>query len=193
MSPLIVPTRYQQGDVIYGVDERDHGFSIATSDPALASASLALTTGLQYFMKAWVPRTITATNMWWYTNVLGVTLTAGANNLAIYDSAGTRLCATADQTTNYTTTGLKTAAFTSPTTIVGGPGVFVWLAMKSTGTTPAAFSRLAVSNINLNNANLTAALFRSATNGTSTVALLPASITPSSNTGISSLFWLAVN
>lgn len=190
--PLTVPIRYQQGDLVYGADERDHGFLISNCDPLVATGTLVLTTGLQYFGKAWVPRTVTATNVWFYVSAIGVTLTAGANNQAIYDSAGNQLCATANQTTNYTTTGMKTVAFTTPTTIPGGPGVFVWLAIKATATTPPSIARMSANANAQNNANLSAALSRAATNGTATGALLPATITPSSNTAAGSLFWMAV-
>lgn len=191
---LYPPVAYQSGDIVPGVDPRSHGLLAMNFDPYAASTNQVLTTGLQYLMKVYVPRTITVTNILFSVSTIGATLTAGANNLAVYDSAGNRLGATADQTTNFTTTGAKTVPFTAPFTIQGGPGVFVWLAVKSTGTTPVSLHRSGtVGNAQTSNLNLSAAQYRMATNGTVTNALLPATITPASNAAITQQLWLGLS
>lgn len=189
--PLFVPDDNFRGD--YTFDPRDYGLLAAPYDPMLMTTSAALTSGAQHFIKVWIPRTITATNIMFSVATIGATLTAGANNLAVYNSAGTRLAATADQTTNYTATGVKTVPFTAPVVIPGGPGVFVWLAVKSTGTTPVSLHRATVVQSNAAAAfNLTPANLRFATNGTVTTALLPATITPASNIAANSVPFLAL-
>ena len=190
--PLYVPPQVLRGDILGGGDPRDHGLLGWTFDPGLTQASNVLTTGTQYFAKIWVPRTVTFTSIMFNVVTAGATLTAGANNLALYNSAGTQIATTPDQTTTYTTTGVQTVNFTTPVTVTGGLGVFVWAGVKSSGTTPVTLSRIAVT-ASFNNVNLAVASARIFTNGTNAATLMPASITPASNTvTTTTYYWLGL-
>jgi len=183
----------QAGDVHYG-DPRQHDLLAWTYDPVAGSGgALAPISGLQYFFRVRVPRTVTFTNVWWETAVVGAALTAGANNLALYDSTGARIAETADQTTNYTTLGIKTVAFTAPVAVTGGPTVFVWIGYKSTGTTPVGWRNIGPPNSALSNVNQTTANYRCFTNGTNTAALMPATITLAASVMSAAAPWLALS
>lgn len=188
---LIAPSIAEAGENAPG----SHGFKGWTYPLIFGAGSgLVLTTGLQYFMKIWVPRDVTVSNILIDTSAAAVTPTAGANNLALYDAAGNRLAATVDQTTNYTgAAGPKTIALSASVDLEGGPDKFVWGAIKSTGATPVGLIRQSLPAAAMANLGLTAALSLAATNGTVTNALLPATITPSSHTQLSSLLWMALS
>lgn len=190
--PLWTPPQVLRGDIIGGGDPRDHGYLGWTFDPAFTAASNVLGTGIQYFMKVWVPRTVPFTSIMFNVVTAGATLTAGANNLALYSSAGTQIATTPDQTTTYTTTGVQTVNFTTPVTVTGGLGVFVWAGVKSSGTTPITLTRYTTTG-SLNSVNLSVSAAVTATNGTNAATLMPASITPASNVVTNvNLFWLGL-
>lgn len=191
--PLYSPPQVLRGDILGGGDPRDHGLLGWSYDPMLPSSGAALTTGTQYFVKVWVPRTALFSSVMFNVAVVGATLTAGANNLGLYNSAGTQIAATPDQTTTFTTTGIQTVNFSSAVTVTGGLGVFIWGGVKSSGTTPVALSRFS-GTTSLQSVNLAVSAARFATNGVGTATLLPASITPASNsvTTSAAYFWLGL-
>lgn len=116
--------------------------------------------------------------------------TAAQNFGGLYNSAGTKIAATADQTTPWTGTGLMTMALS------GGPynldAGYYWVALLTNGGTSPTFLRIPTPNSsavpNMGNA---AAAFRSATNGTGTT--LPSSITPASNAAAGQVWWVALS
>ena len=155
--------------------------------------SAAATSGTVYLIR--VPLyggTATITNVIVAVQTAGSTLTTGQNFAGVYDSAGTKLGGTADQTTPWGSTGLKTMALT------GGPftttSQFVYVVLVSNGTTPPAFARLGggsalASLITLSSAG---SQMPFATNGTGTA--LPASLTYSSNSATGAQgFWAALS
>lgn len=138
--------------------------------------------------KIFIPVTGTMTNSIVTVTTAGSGLTAGQNFVGLYNSAGTRLALTADQTTNWGTTGAKIAAFTSPP-VISTPG-FYYVAILSVGTTQPIFAGSAGFS-NAYNANLTAATFTHA-DGPTAQTSLPASITMASNTSSTKSIWVAL-
>jgi hypothetical protein len=73
-------------------------------------------------------------------NTPGATLTAGQNLAALYNSGGTQIGATtADQSSNWTTVGMKTMQVSAGGVTVSPP--FVVVALLANGTTAPAFAR----------------------------------------------------
>jgi hypothetical protein len=130
------------------------GVNAAASTPVMATL-------VPWLFKVQIPRGITLTNLHVNVATAGATLTAGSNLGAIYLSNGTRIATTADQSTNWTTTGFKTMALTvdasQSLTVPGGPGAFIWVCLLAAGTTIPTFTRWSAVNAGWTNGLLTAA------------------------------------
>ena len=116
-----------------------NGLKAASMDPTLATTNSALAGGFVWVRKIWVPETITVVNFELGVVAAGATLTAGQNFAGIYSSAGTLIAKTGDLSGVWNSTGMKTAALTAEAgqslTIQGGPGVWIYGAVLSNGTT----------------------------------------------------------
>ncbi len=117
---------------------------LATYDGAEASGSTrAYTTLTPYVRKLYVVETVTLADVLVVLGQTGATLTAGSNMAGVYDSAGTLICKTADQSATWTTNGEKIMALTAEAgqslTITGGADVYVYLALLAAGTTTPGF------------------------------------------------------
>jgi hypothetical protein len=169
----------------------DHGLIAWTHDPAtLRSASNATTSGTVYLAKVKiVNRATTVTNVLVGIEAAGVTLTAGQSFVGLYDSTGTRLGLSADQSGNWTSAGLKTIALTAPVTSLAVGDYYV--AMLSVGATPPQFSMGAGGSIVVSPGLSTGAsrFLQGPTGQTS----LPSSITLSSQTVSSGARWAALS
>jgi hypothetical protein len=161
-----------------------------SGDPLLVTGSLAPTSGVLTLIR------ITAARMT-FTNVIvgvgtgGTTLTAGQNLVGLYDAAGTLLAQTADQTTPWATTGLKTAAFTAAQAVAVGDDYFIGI--LSNGATPAAFNRFPSSSFGGTvNVGLTGATLRFATYQTGLTAL-PGTVTLGSAAASGNVYWVGVS
>src|SRR5205823_5302056 len=124
------------------------GFLAMNYDPNSATSGGQLTTLQPRLDKLLVPTTITIANLYFWVQTIGATLTAGSNQCGLFNSAGVRIATTDAAATLAAfsgTTGLKALALTADggqsLTIPGGPGVFVWWAALSTGTTPVTTIR----------------------------------------------------
>jgi hypothetical protein len=107
----------------------------------------------------------------------GSGLTATENYVGIYSSSGTLLASTGDQSTVWTSTGVKTMDITGkPVSIAGGPGTFVWIAVLTNGTGPPQFQSSGA-GVGALNAGLATASARAGTI-LATQTSLPSSITP---------------
>jgi hypothetical protein len=129
------------------------------------------------------------TNIRYWITAAGGTLTAAQNFVGLYNSAGTKLAASADQTTNFGTTGLIDAAMVSGPITVTPP--FVWVAVLTNGTTGPSFLKAANQTAPWANGKLAVA---SSAYGTilSGQTSLPASITPGSIAQASQEYWAAI-
>jgi hypothetical protein len=161
-------------------------------DPVLIGGDSSPSTGVLYLLRVNLRQAALVTSVALGSSAGGTDLVAGENFAGLYNSAGVLLGQSADQSSAWASSGLYTAALTDGPVAV--PQGFAWvgiLANESGGTTPG-FWRCANASSPGQNAGLTAATARAATNG-STLAALPASITPSSNSFTGAAFWVALS
>lgn len=162
---------------------------VTNGDPWQSGQSgVVMTAGTVYIQKQQIRVAITATNIIYGLQTVGVGASTGSF-VGLYSSAGTLLSGSADIATQLTTaTGMITCPLTTPQALAAG--TFVWTAVVcNLATTQAALFRGSANNV-YSNGLLTAAAFRFAANGTGLTAL-PASITPASNV-TSQTFWSAI-
>lgn len=168
----------------------DHGLLAWTQDPAtLRNAGDNVTAGVVYLSKVKiVDRSTVVSNILYGVVLAGTGLTAAQNFVGLYNSSGTRLAVSADQTTNFGSLGLKTAAITPQTLAVGSYYVAI-LVNLTPGTIPQFATGAGGSSAT--NAGLTAgtARFLTALTGQTT---LPASITLSSGSVNNASRWAAL-
>lgn len=193
-----IPTGSTSTTVALGNDSRlnvyewtpaDHGMQAWAYDPVrVGSTSTVVTAGVLNVIKVKLPVAGSLTKVFLYVNTAGATLT---NSFAgLYDSSGTRQALTADQSSNWTSTGLKTISFTG--SYSAAIGSFYIAILVGTATTAPAFGRNTSSGATgLINANVTGASLRFATISTGLTAL-PASFTPASLTASDVGYWGAV-
>jgi hypothetical protein len=122
----------------------DAGLKLATFDPDHATSTFTLGGGFIYLAQLKAPHTITIANLLIAVTTQGATLTSGQSLAGIYDSDGALWVQTADQSTAWTSTGVKVMALSAQAgkslTLPGGPGVFYWAAVISNGTTKPTFA-----------------------------------------------------
>lgn len=164
----------------------DHGMLSWTGDPGLISgASFSLVAGQVYLSKLKiVNRATVVSNVKYYVTVAQVGGTAAQNVVGLYNSSGTLLIASGDQTTNFSTTGEKTAAITPQTLAVG----VYYVAFLANHATTAPSVAGAAGNSGLANVGLSTAASRALNTGAGNTSL-PASITLSSQTPNSAVRW----
>lgn len=166
----------------------DAGFLAWNMDPSTASTNGTLATGVVNLLRVNIRTAVTCTNVCAFITTGGSGLTANQNFAGLYNSAGTLVAATANQTAAWAGTGLMTMPLAAgPFALTPG---FYWVALLSNGTTPPTFSRSAQASGAASNTGLAAASYRFAANGTGTSL---ASITPSSNTATSLPYWAALS
>lgn len=152
----------------------DRGLIAWSFDPQLQPGAGNPTTGVLNLTRVQIRRPVTINNLVTSIAVAGVTLTAGQNFAALYDSAGTRVGVTADQTAAWGTAGNKTMALTAP---FAASAAFYWVALLSNGTTAPQFLRTPTSTSGANNLGATVSTAFSGTFGAAQT-VTPASITP---------------
>lgn len=138
-----IKARSSSGDVVNLQDlatldfqPRDHGAVAWTQDPATATGGATSTGGTVYLMRIAVRQAMTITAIGLVVTTAGATLTTNQNFVGLYNSAGTLLATSADQTTAWGTIGYKSAAISQAVT----PGYY-YVGIVSNGTTPASFLR----------------------------------------------------
>ena len=168
----------------------DQGLLAWTFDPvACRSGGDTLTRGVVYLAKVKiVNRSTVVSNILLSVIGLGTALTSGQNFVGLYDSSGNRLAVSADQTTAWGTTGLKTAAITPQTLAVGS--YYVAILSNATTAAPQFMQGNGASASGLN-AGLTTGTARYLTSGTGQTAL-PATITLGSASTESGSRWAAL-
>jgi hypothetical protein len=170
----------------------DNNLLGAAFDPAQIGSNSALTAGVLFLVKVPILAGGTVSNVWYGFNTGGTTLTAGQNLVGVYNSSGTLIGTSADQTTAFGASGSHTAAITavSGQSLAIAPGGFVYAAFLCNGTTPPTLWRSGSQNAG-NNIGLTAGNWRFCTIGTGQTAL-PASVNLASTTSVSA-FWAGVS
>lgn len=166
----------------------DHNLLAWTQDPATCPAgSGANSSGVLYLSKIKVVnRSTVVSNLLYAISTQGTTLTAGQNFVGLYNSSGTLLASSADQTTNFGSAGLKTAAIT-PQTLAVGTYYVAFLANGTTGPSFMAGSNGFQTGLN---AGLTVGTGRALSFGSAQTAL-PASVTLGSAGFSGNLRWAA--
>lgn len=159
-------------------------------DPAFISVNTAPGAGVVFFARTHVLTAVTITNIFAHIATAGASLTANANYVGLYNSSGTLLATSADQSTNWTTTGLKTMPLTTAQSVAAG---YYFLAILTNGTTIPSFSRAAsAAPVSALNAGTTSTTPRQATYGSSQTAL-PATLVLTSSLTNNNVPWMAVN
>jgi len=162
-----------------------------TYDPVFGSAGTALPTGNVHMQRFDLPASATVTNILIGISVAGATLTAGQNFAGLYNSSGTLLAQTADQTSAWGGTGLITMPLTAAQSLTAGT---YYTALLTNGTTgPTVLRGLSLSALaNVVNLGFTATNARWATSG-SGLTSLPGSVTMSSRTIQGTTWWIGLS
>jgi hypothetical protein len=151
----------------------DHGMITWSFDPASINATLIIpTAGQVNLIKLHVPTACTITNVIFSISAAGATLTASQNFAALYTSAGSLLSATADQSTNWTTTGVKIMALSAAQAVAAGDYYLAFYANGTTLPTPRTGGNAG----SMANANLSLANSRFATADTGKTTAMPATL-----------------
>lgn len=113
----------------------------------LTGANSLATAGTVYVLKLRTEKTITVTNIHTFITIAGATLTSGQNFAALYSSGKALLAQSADQSTDWTNTGIRTAVLTSPQIVA--PGNF-YVVLWSNGTTRPTIRSTGVASASIN-------------------------------------------
>ena len=173
---------------VNGVEAADHGLIAWTFDPIFTASTTTSAANLIYLAGIYLRRPRTISKLWFIVNVVGVTPTAGANNVGLYNSSGT-LLSSVNVDAKISVSGPNSATLASPVT---APAGLCWVAMQFQATTQPGIARANAFTLGAITANQGASTLRFATNGSG--ATLPASITPASNTtSLSAALWAGVS
>ncbi|MBK3573166.1 right-handed parallel beta-helix repeat-containing protein [Streptomyces sp. MBT65] len=173
---------------ISSVQAGDYGLLCWSYDPTSTTSTTTTVANTNYLSALYVRRSVTVSKLWFIVNVLGATATAGANNVGLYNSAGT-LLSSVNVDSLVTTTGPKSATLGTPVSIT--PGLY-WVAMQFQAATQPGIGRSNAAILSTLTLNQSAATYRFATNGTGTT--LPSTITPASNsTTGSAALWAGIS
>jgi hypothetical protein len=154
----------------WGPPEQWAGLKAATLDPRICQNATALSAGVVQLLEVFVPESFRCSKVH-----VAISTTAGvglSNSFAgIYDDQGNLIGQSADQSSNWQSTGAKEANLVSPVDLQGGRRYYVAL-LVGAATTQPTFTR--AGNLASTNAGAPAP-FRSATSGSGLTAL-PTSI-----------------
>jgi len=172
-----------------------HGYVEWNFDPICitngSGPTSPLTSGTLYLLKISAQSGGTISNIVTVVGPAGSGLTSGRNFAGLYDSNGTQVGVTTDQTTAWASGGLVTMPLATPATLQAGRDYFV--AFLSNGTTPPKFVTGAAASVTTPNAGLANAVRRFAVNGTGLTSL-PATVTLASNSGTNAVpIWVALS
>ena len=155
-----------------------------TFDPApSAGSSSTATAGVLQVVSLDIPAPTTITNIVMYVVTAGATLTANQCYAVLYDSSGNKLSQTADQSSNWNSTGTKTMALADAQSVQAGT---VKVGFYSNGTTQPSFARALNSTATaLVNIGLSTPNFRFATANTGLTTTPPSTIGAQTVSGVS--------
>jgi hypothetical protein len=171
-----------------GFQPADHNLDAWTFDPALAQGSSTPTAGVLQLGKIKLGAAASVASIIATVTATGTGLTSGQNFAGLYNSSGTLLATTADQTSAWGTTGAKTM------TLTGGPytlaaGTYYGALLANASTTPPTFLTGHSSSSSTLNIGLT--IGRYVTSGSGLTAL-PSSVTLASASASFRAWWLAL-
>lgn len=166
----------------------DHGLISWSFDPSLAQGSITATAGVLQLVKLKVPDRVTITNLHLFVGVAGATLTANQCYASLYTSGGVLLANTAQQATNWASTGAKIMALSTPQTVNSG---YIYVGFYSNGTTQPAFLRGITGANSSNNPGLATPNLRYATSGSGYTTAPPNPFGAQATSAVS--YWAAVS
>lgn len=166
----------------------DHNLITWTQDPATtASGQIVPVAGTAQFAKVHLPEAKSVTNIVMHVTVAGSGLTSGQCFAALYDASKNLIAVTADQATNWQTSGVKTMALT------GGPyarpAADSFVVFYANGTTLPTFLRGVSQSVV--NAGLSASTSRFGTADTGLTTTMPSTLGTLS--GASNAWWAALS
>lgn len=182
-------TAIQNLDRAQTTNAQDHDLLYWQFDPGTNMVGSTITSGTVSMSKLWFRQSVTITNVALSITTVGAALVAGQNFAGLYDSLGTLLSSTADQTANWGTIGFKEMALTAPQAVAAG---YYYVAVVSNAGTTPAFARGSALTASIANAKLTATNGRFTT-GPAGQTTLPASITMAARTLTGNALWVAVS
>lgn len=168
----------------------DNGLLAATSTLDGAALTVTPVAGTVYLLKCQVRQSFTWTTMNYVVTTAGSGASTGSF-VGLYNSAGTLLTGSADIGANLAAGGTFATALTTPQALAAGTFVWATFVCNLATTQPALRAESTTSNGTVN-LGLAASALRVATNGTAQTSL-PASITPSSNTGSAVSIWFGAS
>lgn len=167
-----------------------NGWLAMPYDPIAASTGTTLTSGTPAHIRVDIPFPATFTTVTVPVFTAGATLTAGQNLVGLYDSAGTRVAISADQSASWVTNGEKNVPFLVPYAAAAGT---YYISILSNGTTPATIARsTSTGAIGILNHGLTAATARWSV-GPAAQTTLPPTITMASRTLSNISWWMGLS
>lgn len=166
---------------------RSRGLIAWSTDPANVSTGTTMTLGTVYLVGVYVSASVNATKIYWgFTTTAVTSPAAGQCFVGLYNSSGTRLVTAAvESVANATGLNATTISSTALT-----PGLY-WVGLVFNGSSAGTHYRAGSLTSSVLNIGTTAATSQFATNGTSQTSL-PSSITPASNTGSATAFFVAI-
>lgn len=167
----------------------DQGFIAWTLDPGLVGGVTSPASGGVRLGRIILRRAATISYIWLSVVNAGSGLTSGQSFVGLYSATGTQLAVSADQSTSWASAGIKQIALTSPYSAAAGT---YYVALLTNATTQPGFAYASGITNAPANANLTVSTGRSLS-GPSSQTSLPASITMSSNTFNTAVYWFAVS
>jgi len=175
-------------DAISGYAPADSGFVSWAYDPViLSNLGTVLTAGTVYLIGLQVKKPTLATGIRIHVLVAG---TPSSSFVGLYNSAGTVVGVSADQSVAWGVTNAPVDAALSGGPFMVQPGLH-WAAMLANGaTTPSILRSSLNASVTTYNGRNSAATARWATNGTGKTSIT--AITPSANTAIANTFWAAL-
>lgn len=168
----------------------DLGYQSWSYDPIGCRAGQVLTAGVLYLARVQIRQAVSLSTIYLGMTTPGSTLTAGQNFVGLYNSTGTLVGSSADQSSSWTTGGVeKVIALSSSAAVTPG---FYWVGILANGTTPPTLAVGTQLISNLGGAAAGASARRFGAFGTAQTAL-PTSFTPSSVTALTNqTYWVAV-
>lgn len=175
------------GQALGVLTPRSRGLIGWSTDPGNVSAGTTMTLGTVYLVGVYVNRSVSATTIYWgFTTTAVTSPTAGQCFVGLYNSSGTRLVTAAvESVANATGLNATTISSTALT-----PGLY-WVGLVFNGSGAGTHYRAGSLTSSVLNIGVSAASYQFATNGTSQTSL-PSNITPSSNTGGATAFFVAI-
>lgn len=165
----------------------DHGLIAWAFDPSMTSSSGIPTAGQLQMVRLKIPVACTITNIVVNLNTGGSVLTSGESFAGLFNASRGKLSITADQSTAWQSSGLKTMALAAAQAVAAGD-VFVGFYWGA-GTTGPTFARGASSNSL--NAGLSTANSRYATADTGLTTTVPG--TAATLVAGTNSWWVAVS